>query len=66
MPGSPVVARWDDPSSDADVIAGGRSGLAWELLRRDPAYRAAVAALHGGAGGAADPAFVAHWGLHFR
>lgn len=46
----------------------GRSALAWEVLRRDPAYQAAYSGLPAVpvAGVAADPAFVAKWGLHFR
>jgi hypothetical protein len=55
---------WRDAGAYAPVLAGGRPALAWELLRRDPAYRAAVA---GGVGGdAADGGTAARWGLHFR
>lgn len=57
------------PDLDAfDAIArAGQSALAWEVLRRDPAYRAAYAQLPAlpAAGVSADPAFVADWGLHF-
>lgn len=51
-----AVARW------------GRPALAWEALRRDPAYRSAYAALPSSPaqGTAADAGFVARWGLHFR
>ena len=51
-----------------DAIArAGRSALAWEVLRRDPAYRAAYDRLLAlpVTGASADPAFVADWGLHF-
>lgn len=57
------------PDLDAfDAITrAGRSALAWEVLRRDPAYRAAYDRLPAlpAAGASADPAFVADWGLHF-
>ena len=51
-----------------DAIArAGRSALAWEVLRRDPAYRAAYDRLPAlpAAEASADPAFIADWGLHF-
>ncbi|WP_353051147.1 DUF6499 domain-containing protein [Sphingobium sp. V4] len=46
----------------------GRAGLAWEVLRRNPAYRLAVQALAGATcpGKAASQDFTATWGLHFR
>lgn len=57
------------PAPDPDVFEAiawrGRSALAWEVLRRDPAYRAAYAEL-GTASLPIDAAFVADWGLHFR
>jgi hypothetical protein len=42
--------------------------LAWEVLRRDPAYRMAFARLPAVPAPrmAAAPDFVANWGLHFR
>lgn len=51
---------WRDAGAYAPVFAGGRPALAWELLRRDPDYRSAVAIV--GLGGDID----ARWGLHFR
>lgn len=57
------------PDTDAyqAIVRRGRPALAWEVLRRDPDYRRAYAAM--GAlpdpGIAAGPSFVAHWGLHF-
>lgn len=51
--------NWRDAGVYAPVLAGGRPALAWELLRRDPAYRTFVA----GAGAAGD---ASRWGLHFR
>lgn len=58
------------PARDVfDAMARWRTAaLAWEVLRRDPAYRAAYAALPTRADPdiAADAAFVARWGLHFR
>jgi hypothetical protein len=56
-----------DPAAFEAILRRGRSALAWEVLRRNPAYRAAYAALPVAplAGVAADADFVAHWGLHF-
>lgn len=51
---------WRDAGAYEPVLAGGGPALAWELLRRDPAYRAFVA-LSGSL--AAD---ASRWGLHFR
>lgn len=50
---------WRDAGSYEPVLAGGRQALAWEVLRRNPGYRAFVAD-----GGAGD--IVTRWGLHFR
>ncbi|WP_408641146.1 transcriptional regulator domain-containing protein [Flavisphingomonas formosensis] len=56
-----------DPDAFGAIARRGRSALAWEVLRRDPAYRAAYARLSTSPAldAAADPAFVADWGLHF-
>lgn len=56
-----------DPAAFEAVIRRGRSALAWEVLRRDPAYRTAYVDLPTlpPASVAADADFVAHWGLHF-
>lgn len=56
-----------DPAVEAAVARFGASALAWEVLRRDPAYSAAfsqMAALPA-PGAAVDPAFARRWGLHF-
>lgn len=60
--GSPV-----DPEAQDAVRRLGRPALAWEVLRRDPSYRAAYSALLLKQEGpmAAAPAFTARWGLHF-
>lgn len=50
---------WRDGAAYAPVVVGGRPALAWELLRRDPGYRA-FAACAGVSGE------VSGWGLHFR
>jgi hypothetical protein len=50
---------WRDARAYAPVLAGGRPALAWELLRRDPAYRAFVAS-------AGERGDASRWGLHFR
>lgn len=57
-----------DRASYNAIVRRGRSALAWEVLRRDPAYRADYRRIARLAvvGVAADPAFVARWGLHFR
>jgi hypothetical protein len=61
------VACWPDPVAHAAVARLGRSALAWEVLRRDPAYRAAYRTLPpSGRGKVADSAFAVRWGLHFR
>ncbi|GAA0317731.1 hypothetical protein GCM10009087_30130 [Sphingomonas oligophenolica] len=56
-----------DPAAFEAVVHRGRSALAWEVLRRDPAYRAAYAGLTTlpTNGVAADADFAARWGLHF-
>ena len=57
-----------DPAAYEAIARHGRAALAWEVLRRNPAYRAAYERLASPpiGGVAADPAFVARWGLHFR
>ncbi|WP_454888318.1 transcriptional regulator domain-containing protein [Sphingobium herbicidovorans] len=60
-----AMVNWEDPGAYAAIEPHGRSGLAWEVLRRDPAYRAAYSEIAPGKS-AADGAFVARWGLHFR
>jgi hypothetical protein len=56
-----------DPAAFEAILRRGRSALAWEVLRRDPAYRAAYAALPAlpQTAMAADADFAARWGLHF-
>ncbi|WP_156681043.1 transcriptional regulator domain-containing protein [Sphingomonas profundi] len=55
-----------DPLAYQAIIRHGRPALAWEVLRRDPAYRAAFCrARMPEPGFAADERFVADWGLHF-
>jgi hypothetical protein len=55
------------PDAFEAIVRRGRGALAWEVLRRDPAYRAVYAGLPAlpRTGVAADADFVAHWGLHF-
>jgi hypothetical protein len=58
---------WRDADAYAPVLAGGRPAIAWELLRRDPGYRAdhgALASVDAGDDQAAT--FATKWGLHFR
>ncbi|WP_425443919.1 transcriptional regulator domain-containing protein [Sphingomonas fennica] len=49
------------------VVRRGRQALAWEVLRRNPGYRAAFRQLTSekSDSATADPAFAADWGLHF-
>lgn len=55
-----------DPTPFAAIARQGRSALAWEILRRDPAYRAAYRDLPVFARGqVAGLRFVSRWGLHF-
>lgn len=54
---------WRDADAYAAVLAGGRLALAWELLRRDPAYRSNFSAVRDDDAAAH---FAAAWGLHFR
>lgn len=57
-----------DPETFAAIIQRGRAALAWEVLRRDPAYREDYARLPAPAdgGSAAGLDLAARWGLHFR
>jgi hypothetical protein len=52
---------WRDAAAYAAVLAGGRLALAWELLRRDPAYRSDTSSVERDNGH-----YAAAWGLHFR
>lgn len=56
-----------DPAAYGAIVRRGSSALAWEVLRRDPAYRAAYSRLPAlpRAGAAAGADFVARWGLYF-
>jgi hypothetical protein len=56
-----------DPAVAAAIARFGRSALAWEVLRRDPAYRLAFRKLIRSPQSLqqADPTFVARWGVHF-
>jgi hypothetical protein len=68
MTSTVVRGLWRDASAYQSVVSGGRASLAWELLRRDPAYQADTDGSSDRAASllAADPACVARWGLHFR
>ena len=58
---------WRDADAYAPVLAGGRPAIAWELMRRDPGYRADYA--DRGCDGvpcSQSAPFAAEWGLHFR
>ena len=56
-----------DPAAHEAIARHGCPALAWEVLRRDPAYRSAYYRLSHlpPMGTAADPAFITRWGLHF-
>jgi hypothetical protein len=66
--GEACAPGWDQPAAYERLRRVDRSGLAWEWLRRDPAYRAAAAPALGsgrrdGPVISADP-LAARWGLH--
>ena len=54
-------------ADEVAVARRGRSALAWEVLRRDPLYRAAFASLPSAPdpNREVDPDFATRWGLHF-
>jgi hypothetical protein len=56
-----------DPVAFEAVARRGHAALAWEVLRRDPAYRAAAGALLTIARSdlVVPHDFVKNWGLHF-
>jgi len=56
-----------DPATHEAIVRRGRGALAWEVLRRDRAYRAAYARLLAlpPIGTSADADFATYWGLHF-
>lgn len=56
---------WRDADAYAELVATGTRGLAWELLRRYPDYSGGGDPASGPLA-AADDAFTARWGLHFR
>ncbi len=56
---------WRDARAYSALAATGTRGLAWELLRRNPDYPGGADQADG-ALTAADRAFTARWGLHFR
>jgi hypothetical protein len=66
MNGTAHLPDWRDRGAYAAISTLGRDALAWEVLRRDPAYRqfalanALTAEVSAGALSAA-----ADWGLHF-
>jgi hypothetical protein len=62
-----ALGQWREAASYAPVLAGGRSALAWELLRRDPEYCAEAAGRDSTRAIVApwNNASVLRWGLHF-
>lgn len=68
MTSTVVRGLWRDASAYQFIVFGGRASLAWELLRRDPAYHADTDGNSDRAASllAADTACAARWGLHFR
>lgn len=61
-----MVGMLDTAAHEA-IARRGRPALAWEVLRRDPAYRAAYSSLPAlpRTGATAGAEFVTRWGLHF-
>ena len=66
--GKMTAAQQEAWAAEAAVARRGRSALAWEVLRRDPLYRAAFASLPptSDPNRDVDPDFTTRWGLHFR
>jgi hypothetical protein len=63
--GGQYVPDWRDGSAYQPLLHADRSLIAWEWLRRDPAYRkAADWALHGGSGRSRGAEPSERWGLH--
>jgi hypothetical protein len=62
-----MIDSLPDPAAFDAVACQGPPALAWEVLRRNRAYRLAAAALLKltAADRTADDDFVAAWGLHF-
>jgi hypothetical protein len=56
-----------DPAAHEAIARHGRPALAWEILRRDPAYRSAYHRLAQlpPMDATPDKAFVTRWGVHF-
>lgn len=66
MSGSAHLPDWRDAAAYEVIVALGRDALAWEVLRRDPAYRRFASAI----APSADMSTYEHgtetdWGLHF-
>lgn len=63
-----IESNWRAPDTYAAIAQGGRSALAWEVLRRSRDYRAAFAGQCQSVdiSNPADAGFLARWGLHFR
>lgn len=59
------TGSWRDAGPYMTLAAAGARGLAWELLRRYPDYPGSGDEGDGPLT-AADAAFTARWGLHFR
>jgi hypothetical protein len=66
MNGTAHLPDWRDKAAYDVIPALGRDALAWEVLRRDPAYRrfAAASALAAETSAVA-PGAADAWGLHF-
>lgn len=61
-----MLVQRADPASYAAIARLGRTALAWEVLRRDPAYQADFRSWQEREGhSVVDHAFTARWGLHF-
>lgn len=62
-----IPGQWRYGEVYASILSGGRPALAWELLRRDPAYFAAALTNVCTAApvNASDLQCLSRWGLHF-
>ena len=66
-----MAIDWRMEGNYRPLIGLDRAGLAWEWLRRDPAYVEASAVRNCGVSrsvitDAAEPSWSARWGIHFR
>ncbi|WP_408014344.1 transcriptional regulator domain-containing protein [Rhizorhabdus dicambivorans] len=60
-----ATGQWRDPSAYTAIAAGGRTALAWEMLRRSPEFPSSPAGAGHDIVTAAPEVASVRWGLHF-